>query len=355
MTKEIDRKKVNRRGFVKAAIVTAAAAASSGAAAGLLLKDRPKTPEPIQINSLTQTVDKLPSSALKQTELQAQLTALHAENSRLNIRLSATQSELDLARRMSSKTPENNDDAWRLHLEEANSKAANLGEEVEVLRGLVTLYEQLDEVNLPAIVGTGLATVGSMMDGLMSDVPLVREGLEAGQQALTELEEQLPKIEDGQHWLANRIDLLGNAYEAVEQALKNALGATDSFIQLLNRWFQDMLRWLPFGLGDKASNVMQALSDLLADIPETLAEFENRVNAPLNLWLADDEGQPRLQRRLIKPVRENALDKASNTVDHVETLQSIYQSTLNEPVATATKQQEVISQQISQYRQQHQL
>jgi hypothetical protein len=355
MTKEIEQNQVNRRGFMKAAIVTAAAAASSGAAAGFLLKERSKTTETLQISSLAKAPDTVSSSAVKQSELQAQLAALRAENSRLNIRLSASQSELDLARRMSENKPQYNDDAWRRQLEEANSTASNLGEEVELLRGLVTLYEQMDEVNIPAIVGSGLATVGGVMDGLMSDVPLVREGLEAGQQALTEFEEQLPDLEDGRHWLAGRIALLSNAYDTVELALKNALEATDSFIQLLNQWFQDMLRWLPFGLGDKALNVMEALSNLLADIPETLDGFENKVNAPLDLWLADDEGQPRLQRRLIKPVRENALDKASTTVDQVETLQLLFQANLTEPVATATQQRELIAQQISQYRQQHQL
>lgn len=355
MGMEIDQRQVNRRGFMKAAIVTVAAAASSGAAAGLLFKERTKNTETAKIKPLTQPVQRVPSPVAKEADLQAQLAALQAENSRLNVRLSATQSELDLARRMPSNTLQDNDDAWRLQLEAANNTAASLGEEVEILRGLVSLYEQLDEIDLPAIVGSGLSTVEGAFDGLMTEIPTVREGIEIGQQALNELEEQLPVIEESRRWLNERFKVLAGAYGAVEQALRNALEATDSFLQLLEWWFQDMLRWLPFGIGDKALNIMQVLSVLLGEIPETIDGFENKVAATLDLWLAEEEGRPRLQRRLIKPMRENALDKASTTINQVESLQSIFQYDLSEPVINASNQRELILQRISQYREQHQL
>lgn len=354
MSTEIEDPDVNRRSFLRAAMVTAVAAAATGTTAGLFFKEKSDISETVAIRHISQNIAPITSNT-EGSAMQAELAALRAENSRLQIRLSATQSELELARKLGEQAPTPDTDPLRMQLEEANAQAFRLGEEVTMLSGLVNLYEQLDEINLAQVVDDGLTTVGDVLSGLVDEVPLVSQGIQTGQQAIDELEQLLPQVKDGRQWLATQIGRLDDTYSAVEHALSNALDVTEAFMQMLDKWFRDLLKWLPFGIGDKALGVMESMTNFMASIPETIDGLQSKVGASLDLMVADDDGEPRLQRRLIKPVREQALKPASQTINQIETLHAAYQNQLAGPVSTTKEQQDIIRQLIVQYKQQHQL
>lgn len=346
---------IKRRSFLKAAVVTVAAATATGSAAGLLLKDRGQPPvalpEPVQTNPFPAPPVTSPEAA----ELRSQLAATQAENSRLQVRLSAAQSQLDLARRTESRQDNDALDAWRQQLEEANVQIASLSDEVSLLQGLVKLYEQLDAVDMTAVVGGGLAAVGGVLDELVDDVPAVNEGIQVGQEALSEFEGQLPTLMDGRQWLDGRLDGISQSYQAIEQAVQRAVKTTGTFLQQLNEWVQDILKWLPFGIGDKAAQILDAIAHLLTEIPDTLDGIQNQLAQPLDLWLDEEGEEMRVQRRLVKPIREKALMKASQTINHVQTLQSVYQVQLADPVEAASESHQAIKSQIDEYRRSYNL
>ena len=124
---------------------------------------------------------------------------------------------------------------------------------------------------------------------------------------------------------------------------------------MLSEWFQDILKWLPFGIGDKASTIMEAIARLIGEIPDTIEGMRTRIVAPLDMWLEEEQGETRLQRQIIKPVREKALDQAADAVGQVQTLDSVYQSQLLEPAKSAAKQQQTIRERIVEYRQTYQV
>jgi hypothetical protein len=77
---------------------------------------------------------------------------------------------------------------------------------------------------------------------------------------------------------------------------------------------------------------------------------QDQVLSPLAQWFEKEEGETKLQRGVVKPLRQKALDSASRTVVQIEALDTIYQKKLAGPVADATEQQRLIRRQITAYR-----
>lgn len=346
---------LDRRGFLRAAAATAVAATAAGTGVALVLEPgQPKSAavlsspviEPIKLSS--NPMDDLP-------DMLSRLAAAQAENVRLQAQLGVAMQQLEAARSAPALVNNSESEALKLQLEDANSQVGILSGKVSVLGGLLTLYEQLDAIDLAGVVGGGMTSVGGVLGNLMEDIPSVNEGLAAGQQALADFEGEIPLVEGGRRWMDEQIHKISAAHLAIEVGLRNSIEATGTFLQLINEWFQSILKWLPFGIGDTAAGIVESISTLLADLPETLSGFQTQVAQPLDMWLEKEGDQPRLQHRLVKPLREEALNKASMAISKTQTLDSIYQTYLAQPFDAAASQQQAVRNLIIQYRQEHQI
>lgn len=343
----------DRRRFLTAAVATVAAAAVTGGTAALLLEEK----DVGSTASIASTVTSSPplataTSAPSSSHLQVRLTALEAENRSLQENLSAARRQLAAY----SGAIENGTagaDVWQRNYEEASTQAADLANQLGVLQGLIALYEELEVADLAAVAASGVAAVSGMLGGLVADVPAVSEGLQAGRQALDEFEEQLPFVEQGRRWLEDQMLIIQAALDAAETALNGAVQAGGSFMQLLNRWFDDIVKWLPFGIGERASGIMAAVGDLLAEVPKTLHGLQSNIAGPLDMWLDSDGDENRLQRRLVKPVREDAIGRAGTAIEQIDAVGQVYETQLREPVMALAERQRQIREQIANYRQSH--
>ena len=351
MADEIVNQEIDRRDFLRAAAAATIAAAAAGTGAALLMEQ--KQAGPIAISPPLKSLPN-PSVANPGPEfvtLRSEMAAVQAENFRLQTQLASAQGQLELIGRSNDQQYGSQVEAWQLQLDDANSQVASLGGQVTLLAGLVELYEHLDEVDLTSVASEGVATVSSILTGVIEEMPAVSEGIQAGREALDDFEEQIPSLEEGRRWLIEQVELLDGFYAALETALQNSVDVAGTFLQKLNQWFQDILKWLPFGLGDRAATIMNALANLLESVPETIEGAQTRVAGPLALWLEQDGQETRLHKQLIRPLRIGALDKASKTVTQVEALDFVYQSRLSEPVIAAVERQQLIREQIDTYRQ----
>lgn len=344
--------KADRRSFLSAALATVTVAAVTGGAAALILED--DSPPPAIVTS---TATSMPPPATLASDpgasyLRARLAALEAENSSLQSNLTAARRQLASYSGLQTDSPPADED-WRRQFEQASAQAIDLASQLAVVQGLLTLYEELEAIDLAAVASGGMAAFGGAIGGLMADIPAVSQGLQAGRQALDEFEEQLPLIEQGRYWLEGQMAIVRTALDAAEIALSGAVQASGTVLQLLNRWFEDILKWLPFGAGERALAIMSAVTDLLAEVPETLDGLQTNIAGPLDMWLARDGDENRLRRRLIKPVREDALARASSTVERVGSVNEVYEAQLREPVTILVERQRLIREQIAQYRQSH--
>jgi uncharacterized phage infection (PIP) family protein YhgE len=347
---------MNRRGFLKAAALTAVAATATGTGAALLLDKGGQTTTITSVPPVVpQSFQTTAQTGQDVSDLLSRLAATQAENMRLKSELTAVQRQLSASQSALGSEDNAANQAHQLQLEEANAQINGLSGQVGILGGLVALYEQLEKVDLGAIANEGILSVSGVLGELMASVTTVQEGLAAGQQALTEFEAQVPLVDNGRRWLANQIEVVNTYYAAVEAALSEAVELVGSFLQMLNEWFQDVLKWLPFGIGNKAATIMEAMTNLLGETPNMISGARTNVVQPLDTWFEREGEETYLQRRLIKPVREQALSRAATAMSQAQSVQDVYQTQLVQPVQTNREEQATIRQIIVAYRQEHQI
>jgi hypothetical protein len=350
MGNEVKDDGISRRGFLKSVVATAALATAAGTGAAVLL-DKTKTTTITTIPNVTTyipPVSSLPAVANPAAANQtlAQLAAIQAENMQLRAALDAAERRVTALTQAQGSDPAF--DILQGQLTEANDRAT-------ILSGLVTLYEQLEAVDMETVVAAGLAAVGGPLTGLLDRIPTVQEGLAAGQQALAEFEVEIPLMDNGRRWLASHLQKVSGFYQLVENVLREVVETAGSFLENLGQWFQDVLRWLPFGMGDNAARIVEALTNLLAETPNTINGLHTNLVQPLDVWLDGDGDNMPLRRRLVKPIREQALQPAGETLSQAQAIQSTYQAQLVEPTQAAASSRQTIRAVISQYRQQHQV
>jgi len=264
------------------------------------------------------------------------------------------QSELDAAQRnlQALQTTGGNQSA---QAEALALELENKNQQLSVLGGLVALYEQMDGVDVSALVEEGLTVMSASLDGLVSKSPLLAEGVAIGQQALAELEGHIPLLENGRGWLESHQSRLQEYFGALENLLADTVEKVGPFLEMVNQWFQDLRKWLPFNLGERAAEVMNAATNLLNETPHTISGLATNVAEPLDLWLAKEGEEVRLSRQIIKPIREQVLDQAQTLASETTQVQTTFQERLATPWETAVSQQRLIRDLIAQYRQEHQI
>lgn len=338
---------ISRRGFMKTAL--AAAAGATAATTGIHWWQTQKAETvistlPNPLSSLPHTP--IPVSSAQTDQLFSQLVTTQAENLHLQTELAAAHRQI--AQLQNQQPPMDLLQTMQGELDQAHQQTT-------VLAGLVSLYEQLEQTQLDEAVQQGLTTVQGAFSNFMQNLPTVRQALEAGQQALAELESQIPFLESGRQWLGQHLTQLTEDYNFAEAVLTAAVEQIGNFLEMVLAWFQGILKWLPFGLGDQAAQVVAALTKLLGETPNTIAGLRVNVSQPLDLWLAEEEGKKRIHSRLIAPVRERTIVSANGLLVGLEELQANYEMALNVPAQTTLHTRRLLRQQIEQYRTEHQL
>lgn len=339
---------VSRRGFLKAVIATAAAATAVGAGAAWLKGRGQTTVQTAPLAAAPQVINPVAYNPAANSELMAQLVSAQAENVRLQAALDAASRQL-----LAINGADGNNAAaiqnLQLELDNANNRAG-------VLAGLVALFDQLEGVDLSDLLQNGLTTVGEAVTDLVDDIPTLDEAIAAGQTALQELENDVPLIENARSWLEEQANRLEGFYLGVETFLREAVEAAGDFLGMLNQWFQDILKWLPFGMGQKASNVMNSLTTLLQETPMTIAGVRSTALPTMDNWFKRPSGQELpIRARVIQPLRDNTLAKASTVGGKAAAIQSKLNESLNTPVNNVLLTRKTIHEQIAAYRERHQV
>lgn len=278
-------------------------------------------------------------------DLMSRLASAQAENMRLRAELDAAQRRLEAMETAEGDTNQEN--------ELLQEELASANNRVNVLAGLVALYEELENGDLAEAVDEGLDSFGETVSGLVESLPSLEGGIAAGRQALDNLEAEIPLVKSGRSWMEGHLERLSLFYEASERVLDAAVETAGSFLEKVNEWFQNLRKWLPFGVGDSAAEVMQALTDLLNETPNTIHGMRRNVADPLDMWLDGEGAELPLHKKLVKPIKEEALNPADTVVARARATESAYQQELVEPVQEAAKSRRLVQEAISAYRKKH--
>lgn len=358
MTENYEEETVSRRNFMRNLGIAFLAATTAGTGAAMISKEwqKPITAAAPIIRELPPIPTAVPAVQSAQTvvtahndasELLQRLAESQAENLRLQAALEAAQRDLE------SLVTTN--DGNRSATEELSLKLAGANEEIGVMGGLLALYKQLDDVDVTDTIQNGMSAVAASITDLVEQTPALSEGIQIGQQALAEVEQHLPVLEDGRIWLDAQANKLGAFYETVELVLQSVIDSVGSFLDMVEAWFSNVQKWLPFGIGEKAANVVNSFSALIAETPHTISGLDTYLAQPLDHWLAQEDGSPRLHQKLIKPVREKVLVEANETINRAQLVQTAYLEQMAVPVQARLANRELVRHQIAEYRQQHQV
>lgn len=342
---------MGRRGFLKALALTAVAATTVGGGAGYLSN---KIREAPVITASVAPPPQPPAFTVAETvttvngdiaDLLAQLASAQAENMRLR-------SELDAAQRRLTSVEAASGDAGTAN-QALRTELASATEEVSLLAGLLALYEQLDDGQLLETVEGGLSNFGQMLGGLLDEIPSVEEGLALGNQALDQFEARLPALSDGRSWLESHMARLNAFYQAAESILESVTESAGAFLQKLEQWFQGIRKWLPFGVGDRAAQVMAALTNLLDETPNTIHGLRRNIADPLDGWVGKEGQEAPVRAELLRPLKETTLQRSGAVVERARTTGSAFETQLHTPLQDAITRRRLLRDQITAYRQQN--
>lgn len=221
---------------------------------------------------------------------------------------------------------------------------------VEQLLGLLGLYEQLDEVPLDRSAVSGLEVVGSSLTLTFGAAKLVRDGAQFVEDALRRFEASFPKIRDSLAWLEGVLTDLSGKLRLLEDAIGRALDEVSPITNALGAFFDTLLKLLPFGIGEKAREVMDRISDLIAAIPQMIESISLNILIPLREeWFADAQDKG-LRGWLIEPLITRLLDPIEALMDSLTKLNTSWDQDLDQPIKEAIKQRAALRQQIAEYK-----
>lgn len=342
---------MGRRSFLKAVALTAVAATTVGGGAGYLankVREDPITTASVTPQTLPRSVTIAETAATANQEvanLLAQLASAQAENVRLRADLDATQRRLTALEATSDNVDETN--------EALRTELASATQDVSVLSGLVALYEQLDDGVLIETVEGTLASFGQRLGSLLDDLPNVEEGLAIGSRALDSFEERLPALSEGRRWLESHLARLNAFFASAEEVLESVAESAGTFLQMLESWFQGLRKWLPFGVGDRAAEVMSTLATLLDETPNTIHGLRRNVADPLDRWVGKDDEDAPLRTELLRPLRETTLQRAGSVLEHTRFTGNAFETEVKTPLQETVARRRQLRQQIATYREQN--
>ena len=344
---------IDRREFLKAAGLTAVVASTAGTAAAMLVEQNNKTLLPPPKIPTTDLLESNQTGRL--ANLVSDLMTTQIENARLRTELQAAERKLELSALGQDGQEDQVARTLQSQLDESTSQNNALTTKVTVLGGLLALYEQLESVDLSTIAEEGVSSVEEFFGDIVDQVPTAQEGLLLGQQAMDQLESEIPALETGRQWLVEQFNTIGDRFNGLELALKSSVKASGTTLQLLGEWFQSLMKWLPFGIGDSAAATMDNISQLMDEILNTEQGLDSKLVTALDNLLDQDGEVTALQSQVINPVRDQAIAPAKKVINQTAELQTVLESELIDPLTLAAGQRSDYRDLIAEFRQSHQV
>ena len=259
-------------------------------------------------------VPTLPAGIRNQiTALENQVTALTAERDQLRQQVTALGGQV----------------------KDANNQVEDLRAKNGDIRDLVGLYQQLEAVGLDQIVAAALSAVGVPLLAIQNIRIALTTGIGLAARVLQDLENHLPLVAAGLDWLEQQITALSNGIRAFQTAL--AVSADTPTTKAISDFISQLLDILPFGAGQNIKTALQAMGNVLNQLPDLLNNVSAMVIEPVRAWVGSGQ-QGGLHDTLLRPIRDQVLTPAQQIVANAENLNAVYNQQLAQPVQSALDQ-----------------
>jgi hypothetical protein len=235
-------------------------------------------------------------------------------------------------------------DAFQQQVTQVSGQLASLQSNHDLLKGLLDLYQQLDNTNLDQIVIDALGALGMPVVAIETLRVAVSNGVTLTVKVLQAIEDQMPLIAAGLDWLEQQIATLELAIRSLRTALDVA--NVGDFTKSVGDFVSQVLGMLPFGAGDNIKNSLMAMGNVINQLPTLLDNVNTRLLQPARTWIVSDQ-QSGLYASLLRPVREQMLMPSQQMVANAQNLNSVYNTQLAQPAQTALDQRAKIRAEIT--------
>jgi hypothetical protein len=218
------------------------------------------------------------------------------------------------------------------------------------LKGLLALYENLERIGLDAIVSTGVAALGLLLEGVEAGSLAIKAGLDTVEGLLLDFEEAFPTIRAGIEWTEGVVSAFADKLQALEDAIEGVLEKAQPITEALGSFFNFVLDLLPFGYGDRVRVTLDRIDDIVTSIPEAVEGINTKLLEPLRRdWFSKEEDRG-LKAGLINPIVTGLLDPLEAFLGKLAELMDSWEEKLVGPVQKAISERDAIREQIARYK-----
>jgi len=233
----------------------------------------------------------------------------------------------------------------------AGQAVAQLESEAELLklRGLLSLYESLEQVGVDALLSTGVVILSASVEVvekgiaiLGAGVSLVDAGVSAFERSFSTIRRGLDAVEGLFTSLETRVTRLQELMSEVQEVVSPLSDAVGSF-------FSSLVERIPGG-GPSIVDTLDRISELVGSLPSMIGEVRDRLVEPLSEdWFTDDE-KSGLKGKLLNPLQEELLEPLESFLGDLQDSIDDWQGQLIDPMEQALTERETIQRQIVDYK-----
>ena len=227
--------------------------------------------------------------------------------------------------------------------------------EVEKLKGLVALYENLEKIGLDSIISGAMSVFRGVLDRLRESVGLLRGGIGAAEGTISGFQSTLAVLRGTLTAAEQAVDNVAALLKNVQDFLGQSTSPLDPLLRQVRQFFDDLLGKIPFGVGDNIRNTVDGMAGLVIAIPSLVLAVKTGFLEPLRgTWLSDDNAK-NIQGSLLDPINQSVLEPLKKFLDDVDQTLAQWESDVTAPVQAALDQRDTSRKLIADYKRQHNL
>jgi hypothetical protein len=220
-------------------------------------------------------------------------------------------------------------------VQDANGQIDQLKGKNGDLSSLIDLYKQLDVIDLDTLILSSLTALGVPILAIDTVRTALKTGTALAVRVLQGIEDQIPLVGAGLDWLDKQVLTLTAGYRALQTALE--ITEDSGVAKRISDFISQVLDMLPFGVGQNVKVALQAVGNVMAQLPELLNNVRVMVIQPARAWVGTGKAGG-LYDSLLRPMREQVLAPAQQIVANAENLNTVYNKQVAQPVQTALDQ-----------------
>ncbi|HUW95643.1 MAG TPA: hypothetical protein VMW58_07625 [Anaerolineae bacterium] len=233
----------------------------------------------------------------------------------------------------------------------AGQAVARLESEAELikLRGLLGLYESLEQVGIDALLSTGVALLSASIEGLETGITALEKGVGLVDAGVTAFEGSFPFIRRGLAVVENLFTRLENRVTRLQELMADVQEIVSPLSDAVGSFFSSLVERIP-GVGPSIVDALDRISELVGSLPDAIGEVRSRLIEPLSEdWFTDDE-ESGLKGRLLNPLQEELLGPLESFLAGLADTIDDWQEELINPMEWALAERDTICGQIADYR-----